>query len=77
MLNLQNEGSSYGISIVRPGNGSFEEAMVEALEYDKSILVEAFVEGREMTVSILGNEVFHPIHIQPAGDFYDFNSKIF
>ena len=28
-----------------------------------------------MTVSILGNEVFHPIHIQPAGDFYDFNSK--
>ena len=70
-----NEGSSYGISIVRPGNGSLEEAMVEALEYDKSILVEAFVEGREMTVSILGNEVFHPIHIQPAGDFYDFNSK--
>ena len=31
--------------------------------------------GRELTVSILGEEVFHPIHIRPAGEFYDFDSK--
>ena len=26
-------------------------------------------------MSILGDEVFHPIHIKPSGDFYDFESK--
>lgn len=70
-----NEGSSFGITIVRPGQGSLEEAMRAAVKYDSSIVVEAFVEGRELTVAILGNEIFHPIHIQPAGEFYDFNSK--
>lgn len=70
-----NEGSSFGISIVKPGRGSLEEAMIEAVKYDSSILVEAFVDGRELTVSILGNEVLHPICIEPAGEFYDFDSK--
>ena len=70
-----NEGSSFGITIVSPGNGSLESAMIHASDYDSSIIVEAFVEGRELTVSILGDEVFHPIHIKPAGDFYDFESK--
>mgnify|MGYP003324051757 CR=1 FL=1 len=70
-----NEGSSFGITIVRPGKGSLESAMLEASNYDSSILVEAYVEGRELTVSILGDEVFHPIHIKPSGDFYDFESK--
>jgi len=70
-----NEGSSFGISIVRPGKGSLETSMKQASKFDSSILVEAFVEGRELTVSILGDEVFHPIHIKPSGDFYDFDSK--
>ena len=70
-----NEGSSFGITIVRPDNGSLEKAMLEASKYDSSILVEAFVEGRELTVSILGDDVFHPIHIIPSGDYYDFDSK--
>jgi len=70
-----NEGSSFGITIVRPGKGSLESAMLEASNYDSSILVEAYVLGRELTVSILGDEVFHPIHIKPSGDFYDFKSK--
>ena len=70
-----NEGSSYGISIVKPGAGNLEDAMLEASKYDSSILIEAFVPGRELTVSILGEEVFHPIHISPAGEFYDFDSK--
>ena len=70
-----NEGSSYGISIVRPGIGSLEGAMKKAAQFDSSILVEAFVEGRELTVSILDDEVLHPIFIQPSGEFYDFESK--
>ena len=69
------EGSSFGISIVKPGEGSLEEAMKEALKFDDTLLVEAFVPGRELTVSILGEKVLHPIHIKPSGSFYDFKSK--
>tara|TARA_Y100000739_G_C20559768_1_gene442523 strand:+ start:382 stop:1341 length:960 start_codon:yes stop_codon:yes gene_type:complete len=69
------EGSSFGISIVKPGEGSLERAMKEALKFDDTILVEAFVPGRELTVSILGEKVLHPIHIKPSGSFYDFKSK--
>ncbi|MBK70252.1 MAG: D-alanine--D-alanine ligase [Euryarchaeota archaeon] len=69
------EGSSFGISIVRPGEGSLEEAMKEALKFDDTLLVEAFVPGRELTVSILGEKVLHPIQIKPSGTFYDFKSK--
>ena len=69
------EGSSFGISIVKPGEGSLEEAMKEALKFDENLIIEAFVPGIELTVSILGDEVFHPIHIKPSGQFYDFESK--
>ncbi len=69
------EGSSFGISIVKPGEGSLEESMKEALKFDDTLLVEAFVPGRELTVSILGDKVLHPIHIKPSGSFYDFKSK--
>ena len=69
------EGSSFGISIVKPGQGSLEESMKEAIKFDQNILVEAFVPGRELTVSILGDKVLQPVHIKPNGSFYDFNSK--
>tara|TARA_Y100000741_G_scaffold275235_1_gene215152 strand:+ start:232 stop:1191 length:960 start_codon:yes stop_codon:yes gene_type:complete len=69
------EGSSFGISIVKPGEGSLEESMKQALKFDDILLVEAFVPGKEFTVSILGGEVLCPIHIKPSGPFYDFKSK--
>ncbi len=69
------EGSSFGISIVKPGEGSLEESMKEALKFDDILLVEAFVPGKEFTVSILGDKALCPIQIKPSGPFYDFNSK--
>ena len=45
------------------------KSYARSFKFDSSILVEAYVEGRELTVSILGDDVFHPIHIKPSGDF--------
>jgi len=69
------EGSSYGISIVKPNQGTLEEAMKVALEYDDTLIVEAFVAGKELTVSILGDQLLSPIYIKPSGSFYDYESK--
>ena len=70
------EGSSFGISIVHPsGQTSLEDAMKKAIKYDDIIVVEAFVEGEEITVPIIGKEVFTPITIRPKNSFYDFEAK--
>ena len=70
------EGSSFGISIVHPeGKISLEDAMKEAIKYDDILIVEAFVEGDEITIPILGEEVLTPITIKPKNLFYDFEAK--
>ena len=70
------EGSSFGISIVHPeGEISLEDAMKEAIKYDDILMVEAFVEGEEITVPILGEETLTPITIKPKNLFYDFEAK--
>ena len=69
------EGSSLGISIVHPNQGSLEEAMKEALKYDDNLIVEAFIDGEEITVPILDNRTLTPISIIPKNNFYDFDAK--
>ena len=70
------EGSSFGITIVHPGGDtSLEDAMKEAIKYDDILLVEAFVEGEEITVPILGEEILTPVSIKPKNSFYDFEAK--
>lgn len=69
------EGSSFGISIVRPGMGSLEQAIEKAAAYDKNVIVEAFVEGNEITIPIVGNKVLTPIKIKTKNIFYDYEAK--
>ena len=73
------EGSSLGISIVHPNQSSLEEAMKEALKYDDNLIVEAFIDGEEITVPILHNRALTPISIISKNNFYDLtvNFKLF
>jgi D-alanine-D-alanine ligase len=68
------EGSSVGVSIVREP-GQMEAALTEAFRYDKEILVERFIEAREVQVGILDGEALGAIEIVPKGEFYDFEAK--
>jgi D-alanine-D-alanine ligase len=68
------EGSSVGVSVAR----NFEElarAADAALQHDSSILVERFVEGREIAVGILDERVLGAIEVAPKQGIYDFNAK--
>jgi D-alanine-D-alanine ligase len=80
------EGSSYGVSIVnRLGeswdseDGSYhpdlEEAVLKAESYDGAVMVEEFIEGRELTVAIVGENTYPPIEIISPNEFYDFSAK--
>ena len=69
------EGSSFGISIVKKHSRNLEEEIHEARKYDDSIIIESYIEGRELTVPILDQRALTPISIIPNSEFYDFHAK--
>ena len=71
------EGSSNGISFYRniAGKEDFQKKINLAKKYDDSILIERFIDGKEITVPIINKRCLTPIHIIPEGEFYDFDAK--
>jgi D-alanine-D-alanine ligase len=69
-----NEGSSVGISKVSE-LGEFATAYREAARHDRLVLAEQYIGGGEYTVAIVGGEVLPVVKIEPAGAFYDYESK--
>ena len=72
-------GSSVGMSIVR-AEGELKEALDTAFEYDRRVLIEAFIDGVEITCGVLGNdppEALPLIEIIPNPDyeFFDYEAK--
>ena len=69
------EGSSVGVHIVKEA-AELDAAMADASKYGSEVLVEQFVEGRELTVGIVGDEVFPVVEIVPPEDgWYDMSTK--
>lgn len=69
------EGSSVGVHIVRDQADALA-AMEDAARYGSDILVEEFVDGKELTVAIVDDTAMPIVHIAPPeGAFYDMASK--
>ena len=71
------EGSSNGISFYKnlEGKEDFQKKINLAKKYDDSVLIERFIDGKEITVPIINKRCLRPIHIIPEGEFYDFDAK--
>lgn len=72
-----NLGSSVGVSKARDRE-ELAAAVVTALRYDRKVVVEEFVDAREIEVSVLGNDeprTSVPGEIVSSNDFYDYNAK--
>ena len=70
-------GSSVGVSKAK-NREALEEAIMEALKFDSKVLVEEFIDGREIEVAVLGNDT--PMasvcgEIDSGADFYDYEAK--
>jgi len=69
------EGSSVGVSLVY----TFDEiapAAELAFRYDREILIEKFIPGKEVQVGILGDRALGAIEIVPRNSaFYDYDAK--
>jgi D-alanine-D-alanine ligase len=68
-------GSALGVRFAA-GPAEMPEALVSAFSYDERVLLERFVEGRELAVSVVGDEALPVVEAIPEdGDRYDFEAR--
>jgi D-alanine-D-alanine ligase len=69
------EGSSVGVEIIRQGDNR-RAAVAQGWRFGRTALVEEFIPGRELTVSVMGDRALAVTDIiADAGTFYDYESK--
>ena len=73
------EGSTIGVTIVKKP-AQWDEALALAHRYDRDAMVEAYIPGHEVTVSLLGRKDEVPlalpaVEIVAPDGFYDFSAK--
>lgn len=67
-------GSSVGVKIVYDKN-SLLTSIEEVFKWDAEIIIEKYIEGEEITCSILDGELLPIISIQHTAQFFDYKAK--
>jgi D-alanine-D-alanine ligase len=69
-----NEGSSVGVEILRDGDNRRAE-IARAWKFDRRIMAESFIPGRELTVAVMGDRPLEVTEIATGNVFYDYEAK--
>lgn len=67
-------GSSIGISRVTQVS-ELESAVVLALQYGESVIIESEIAGKEYFAGVLGREMLPLIRVETPNEFYDYEAK--
>ena len=67
-------GSSVGTSVVYEEK-DYLPALELAFKYEKAVLVEKYIKGRELTVGVMNGKAMPAIEIIPKCGFYDYKNK--
>jgi D-alanine-D-alanine ligase len=76
MVKPVSEGSTIGMSKA-VDVASLKAALAEAKKFDSNVMIEQFIEGRELTISVLGNQALPIIEIVAPEGNYDYQNKYF
>jgi D-alanine-D-alanine ligase len=68
------EGSSIGVHRVLE-EAQWTAALADALAHGSEVLVEAYIEGRELTVGVVGGEALPVVEIEAPGGWYGYDVK--
>lgn len=68
------EGSTVGLTIVKQPD-QFDGAVAEAHRFDREVMCETFIPGRELTVPVLAGEALPVGEIIPVKEIYDYECK--
>ena len=67
-------GSSVGTSIVG-SREDYDKALELAFKYERGVIVEQYIKGRELTVGVIDGQAMPVIEIIPKEGFYDYKNK--
>lgn len=67
-------GSSVGTSIVY-SQAEYDAALEMAFQYEREVIVEQYIKGRELQVGVLNGKAMPVIEIIPKQGFYDYKTK--
>jgi len=67
-------GSSVATNLVRKKE-DLAQAIAEALKYDSEVMVEAYIQGDEISIPMIDGIIYPTIAIKPKGEFYDIKAK--
>lgn len=68
------QGSSVGVTLLEE-EAKLKEAVEKAFELDEEILLEEYIEGKELTVGILDEKPLPVVEILPKAKFFDYSTK--
>ena len=74
MVKPANEGSSIGMAQAHTVE-QLNNALIEAFGFDTQVLLEAWINGPEYTVAIIGGQALPAIHMETPREFYDYEAK--
>ena len=67
-------GSSVGTSIVH-SREEYDAALALSFKYERAVIVEQYIKGRELTVGVMDGKAMPVIEIIPKEGFYDYKNK--
>jgi D-alanine-D-alanine ligase len=68
------EGSSIGVSIVRQER-DFRKAIAQAYVYGSRIIIEQYIDGKEIQIGVLNGKVIGGVEVRPSLEFYSYEAK--
>lgn len=68
------EGSSIGVSIARDVGG-LKEALDAAFDMDDRVVVEKYIEGKEVNIGVMGGRALGGVEVRPSLEFYSYKAK--
>ncbi len=74
IIKPNDQGSTIGLSLCE-SEDQLESGIAEAGKFSNNVLLEKFIEGRELTVGILDDQPLPPLEIIPKHSLYDYECK--
>jgi len=82
VIKPSDEGSSIGLSMIesfyfndKVKRKIFDESVLKCYNVSRNILIEEYINGRELTVGIVGNKALPVLEIVPSNNYYDYECK--
>ena len=73
VIKPNDEGSSVGVYIIK--TGADEQKLLADWPFDKPVLTEEYIAGRELSVVVLFDEAVGIVEIKQGDGFYDYHTK--